>query len=260
MYSKNSSSAIINVMKRAILKAGKITIRDFGELEHLQISGKSPLSFAEVTKSKIAKILYEELLTARPNFRIIIDGKLVHDTESELLFDLEILDGIDNFIHSLTFFTINLSLQRTEQNKTETISSLIYAPILDELYIAEKNSGARVDKASDSLSKNSRLRVSSRKKLDEALIILGLSKEQKFFKPIVEILNKNNLNYRLINCNALSFCYFVSGRADLIIAENKPYNLFAKESGGFIYDLKSQNLNLTVASNEYLAKEFLSLM
>ena len=132
------SSANINVMVKACRKASKILIRDFGEIENLQVSLKGPGDFVTASDKKVEKILIEELQKARPNYSILSEeiGKISNDESFKWIIDP--IDGTANFLHGIPHFAISIGL---EHNK-EIICGIIYDPIKDEIFTAEKGNGA----------------------------------------------------------------------------------------------------------------------
>ena len=135
----NSISANLNVMIKACEKASKILIRDFGELEKLQVSKKGPRDFVTNSDVKAEKIIIEELKKARPNYSIISEENGVEkkkDTSNSWIIDP--IDGTINFLHGIPHFAISIALKSDD----EIICGLIFDPIKDEMFYAEKNNGA----------------------------------------------------------------------------------------------------------------------
>ena len=135
----NSISANLNVMIKACEKASKILIRDFGELEKLQVSKKGPRDFVTNSDVKAEKIIIEELKKARPNYSIISEENGVEknkDISNSWIIDP--IDGTINFLHGIPHFAISIALK----SDNEIICGLIFDPIKDEMFYAEKNNGA----------------------------------------------------------------------------------------------------------------------
>ena len=155
------NSANINVIVKACRKASKTLIRDFGEIEKLQVSIKGPGDFVTVSDKKVEKILIEELQTARPNYSILSEeiGEINNDVSFKWIIDP--VDGTANFLHGIPHFAISIGL---EHNK-EIICGIIYDPIKDEMFTAEKGEGSYLN--------NQRMRVSSRSKLKDCIIFTG---------------------------------------------------------------------------------------
>ena len=149
----NSISPNLNIMIKASEKASKALIRDFGEVEKLQVSIKGPTDFVSNADLKAEKIIIEELKKAKPNFSIISeeDGSEINkDKKNTWIIDP--IDGTTNFLHGVPHFAISIALK----SEDEIISGLIYDPIKDEMFYAEKNNGAFFN--------NQRIRVSKKKK------------------------------------------------------------------------------------------------
>ena len=155
------SSANINVMVKACRKAARILIRDFGEVEILLVSIKGPGDFVTLSDKKVEKILIDELQKARPNYSILSEeiGEITNDQEFKWIIDP--IDGTANFLHGIPHFAISIGL---EHNK-EIICGIIYDPIKDEMFAAEKGNGSYLN--------NSRIRVSARSKLKDCIIFTG---------------------------------------------------------------------------------------
>ena len=155
-------SANMNVMIMACEKASKSLIRDFGEIEKLQVSVKGPSDFVSSADKKVEKTLISELKKSRPNYSILSEeiGEIKSEN-SEYRWIIDPIDGTLNFLHGIPHFAISLALEK----KNEIICGVIYDPIKNEMFLAEKEKGAYVN--------NQRIRVSSRKKLKDCMIFTG---------------------------------------------------------------------------------------
>ena len=148
----NSISANLNVMIKACEKASKILIRDFGELEKLQVSKKGPKDFVTNSDIKVEKIIIEELKKARPNYSIISEESGIEKNKDiSNAWIIDPIDGTINFLHGIPHFAISIALK----SNNEIVSGLIFDPIKDEMFYAEKNKGAFYN--------NQRIRVSKKK-------------------------------------------------------------------------------------------------
>ena len=235
-----SISANLNVMIKASEKASKILIRDFGELENLQVSKKGPKDFVTNADIKAEKIIIEELKKARPNYSIISEENGVEKNKDESNFwIIDPIDGTTNFLHGVPHFAISIALQ----SNNEMVCGLIYDPIKDELFYAEKNHGAYFN--------NQRIRVSKKREIDECLFAVGKGK----YNP--------DLIYRRSGSAALDLAYVASGRFDGYFQDN--LNLWdiaagiiiVKEAGGIIneIDLSSlKNIKVLASSAEINTK------
>ena len=188
----NSISPNLNIMIKAAEKASKILIRDFGEVEKLQVSIKGPADFVTNSDKKVEKILIEELNMAKKNYSILSEeiGK-IENSDKDNFWIIDPIDGTTNFLHGVPHFAISIALR----NKNEIISGLIYDPIKNEMFYAEKDNGAFLN--------NQRIRVSSKKSLNECLFASGGKKEIK-----------SKLNIRKSGSAALDLAYVASGRFD----------------------------------------------
>ena len=149
----NSISPNLNIMIKAAEKASKILIRDFGELEKLQVSSKGPSDFVTNSDKKVEKILIEELTKSRNKFSIISEeiGE-VKNSDKDNYWIIDPIDGTSNFLHGIPHFAISIALK---SNK-EIVSGLVFDPIKNEMFYGEKNNGAYFN--------NQRIRVSKKKK------------------------------------------------------------------------------------------------
>ena len=154
-----SISANLNIMIKASEKASKALIRDFGEVEKLQVSVKGPLNFVSNADIKAEKIIIEELSKARKNYSILSeeDGSKIGKDKNNIWI-IDPIDGTTNYLHGVPHFAISIALK----SNNEIISGVIYDPIKDEMFYAEKNNGAYYN--------NQRIRVSKKKKIRRLFI------------------------------------------------------------------------------------------
>ena len=238
----NSISANLNIMIKASEKASKRLIRDFGEIEKLQVSKKGPADFVTNADIKTEKIIIDELKKAKPNYSILSEENgLEGNKDKENLWIIDPIDGTINFLHGVPHFAISIALM----SKKEIISGIIYDPIKDELFYAEKNNGAFLN--------NQRIRVSKKNNLDECL-----------FAAVSKIKIEPGLNYRNSGCAALDMAYVASGRYDGYF--QKKLNLWdiaagiilINEAGGIMDNIDlSNNKNIKViASNPDIHMKF----
>ena len=234
------NSANINVMVKACRKSAKILIRDFGEIEKLQVSVKGPGDFVTTSDKKVEKILIEELQKARPKYSILSEeiGQIKNDKEFRWIIDP--IDGTANFLHGVPHFAISIGLEKNE----EIICGIVFDQIKDEMFVAEKGNGSFLN--------NQRMRVSSRSKLKDCIVFTGgprqnakgkeLSiEEYKNFSSIVQI------PIRKMGSAALDMAYVAAGRCDGFWQRNLNYWDYAagivlvKEAGGFVTDFQGNN-------------------
>tara|TARA_B100000902_G_scaffold382464_1_gene420149 strand:- start:58 stop:798 length:741 start_codon:yes stop_codon:yes gene_type:complete len=223
----NSISANLNIMIKASEKASKVLIRDFGEIEKLQVSKKGPADFVSNADFKAEKIIIEELKKARPNYSIISEenGKEINKDKKNVWI-IDPIDGTVNFLHGVPHFAISIALK----SDNEIVSGLIFDPIKNEMFYAEKNNGAFFN--------NQRIRVSKKDKLDECLFASGGKNE-----------NNLGISLRKSGCAALDMAYVACGRYDGYFQENlNLWDLAAgiilvKEAGGIINEIDLNNIN-----------------
>jgi len=221
----NSISPNLNIMIKASQKASKALIRDFGEIEKLQVSIKGPSNFVSNADTKAEKIIIEELMKAKKNYSIISEedgSKINSDTENVWIIDP--IDGTSNFLHGIPHFAISIALK----SNNEIISGLIYDPIKDEMFYAEKNSGAFFN--------NQRIKVSKKKEIEDCLFATG-GKE----KVISDFITRKT------GSAALDMAYVAAGRYDGYFQNN--LNLWdvaagiiiVKEAGGIVNEINLSN-------------------
>ena len=234
----NSISPNLNIMIRACEKASKIIIRDFGEVENLQVAKKGPRDFVTKTDRRVEEILMEELIRAKKNYSFLTEesGKIENNDKNKIWI-IDPIDGTTNFLHGIPHFAISIALQIDN----ELNSALIHDPIKNEIFFAEKNNGAYFN--------NHRVRVSKKSDLEECLF----SSDQRGIKDIFP-----NLNIRSSGCAALDLAYVASGRLDGFF-HNKIHLwdiaagiLIIQEAGGTINDFRKfdvDSIDIRAASN-----------
>ena len=237
----NSISPILNIMIKASEKASKILIRDFGELEKLQVSTKGPFNFVSNADFKAEKIIIDELKKSKKNYSIICEesGSKINEDKNNFWI-IDPIDGTNNFLHGIPHFSITIALK----SENEIVSGLVYDPIKDEMFYAEKDNGAYFN--------NQRIKVSKKRKLENCLFGTGDSgiKELKF---------KKNIKIRNFGSSALDLAYVAAGRLDgyfqksINIWDIAAGILLVKEAGGIVNNIdinKNQNLNVLASNSE----------
>jgi len=222
-----SISANLNIMIKAVEKASKSIIRDFGEVEKLQVSKKGPRDFVTKTDRHVEKILIEELSNTKKNYSFITEETgTIKNKDKENIWIIDPIDGTTNFLHGIPHFAICIA----HQSKNEILSGLIFDPIKDEMFFAEKDKGAFLN--------NQRLRVSKKNSLDECL-----------FSSNHEGLKFSDLNMRCSGSAALDLAYVASGRLDGFF-QNKinlwdvaAGALLIKEAGGIVNNIDKFHIN-----------------
>ena len=250
-------------MVKACRKAAKTIIRDFGEIENLQVSLKGPGDFVTNCDKKVEKILIGELQKARPNYSILSEeiGKISIDESFKWIIDP--LVGTENFIHGIPHFAISIGLEHDK----EIICGIIYDPIKDEMFVAEKDNGAYVN--------NKRMRVSSRSKLKDCIIFTGGPRQNPKDKELFFVEYKNfssivKTPIRKMGSASLDIAYVAAGRCDGFWQRNLNYWDYAagiilvKESGGFVTDFNGENRyieNKTIlVTNSKIDKEMIEVL
>ena len=188
----NSISPNLNLMIKACEKASKILIRDFGEIEKLQVSKKGPSDFVTNSDLNTEKIIIDELTKRRPDYSIISEENgIKKNKDTKNTFIIDPIDGTINFLHGIPHFATTIALK----HENEIISGLIFDPIKDEMFYAEKNNGAYLN--------NKRIRVSKRNNMQECL-----------FATSGEVEKKIEFSYRKSGSAALDMAYIACGRYD----------------------------------------------
>jgi myo-inositol-1(or 4)-monophosphatase len=158
-------SALLNIMVTAALKAGRSLTKDFGEVENLQVSVKGPADFVTNADKAAEKIIHAELSKARPTYGFLMEeGGEIKGSDGQHRWIIDPLDGTTNFLHGIPLFCVAIALQRGD----EIVASVIYNPISEELFVAEKGGGAWLDE-------RHRLRVANRKHLADCVIVTGIN-------------------------------------------------------------------------------------
>jgi myo-inositol-1(or 4)-monophosphatase len=255
-------SANLNIMEKACKKASKLLIRDFGEVEKLQVSKKGPGDFVTNSDKRTEKIIINELSLARPDYSFLAEESGASGKSTEFKWIIDPIDGTTNFLHGVPYFAISIGL---EKNK-EIICGMIFNPITNEMFYAEKGKGAYLN--------NSRIRVSSRKNIDECVLLTGgpiLSYKNKeiFFKEY-ESVSRKVAATRKFGSSALDLAYLASGRCDAVWERNLNYwdiaagIIIVKEAGGTVTDFKGgdkyiEDRNL-LATNSKIDKDLIALL
>jgi myo-inositol-1(or 4)-monophosphatase len=255
-------SANLNIMEKACKKASKLLIRDFGEVEKLQVSKKGPGDFVTNSDKRTEKIIINELSLARPDYSFLAEESGASGKSTEFKWIIDPIDGTTNFLHGVPYFAISIGL---EKNK-EIICGMIFNPITNEMFYAEKGKGAYLN--------NSRIRVSSRKNIDECVLLTGgpiLSYKNKeiFFKEY-ESVSRKVAATRKFGSSALDLAYLASGRCDGVWERNLNYwdiaagIIIVKEAGGAVTDFKGgdkyiEDRNL-LATNSKIDKDLIALL
>lgn len=250
-------SGLIRVMEKAARKAGQRLRRDFGEIEHLQVSRKGPADFVSKADRAAERTLWEELKAARPDWGFLLEESgWIPGEEGKPRFIIDPLDGTSNFLHGIPHFAISIAVQEPTLDGRgwgEVTAALVYQPITDESFWAEKTRGAWLQDA--------RLRVSSRRHLDEALIATGIPfaghGDFAEWAKIFAAIGPNVAGIRRFGSAALDLAWVAAGRYDgfwetgLKAWDSAAGCLLVREAGGFVSNFKGQSE--TICADEVLA-------
>ncbi len=225
----NSISANLNLMIKACEKASKVIIRDFGELENLQVSKKGPKDFVTKTDKRVEKILIEELTKSKKNYSFITEetGKILNKNK-DVYWIIDPIDGTTNFLHGMPHFAISVALQF----EGEIIIGLILDPIKNEIFYAEKNNGSFIN--------NNRVRVSKKSNLDDCLFASNNDGVKSVYPK---------LNLRNTGCAALDLAYVGCGRLDgyfhnkINLWDIAAGKIIIEEAGGKVNDINKFEIN-----------------
>jgi myo-inositol-1(or 4)-monophosphatase len=259
-------SPALNVMTSAARKAGRKLIRDFGEVENLQISLKGPADFVSVADRRTERILIEELQKARPGYPILSEeAGLVDGPDKSHRFIVDPLDGTTNFLHGIPHFAISIALERDGQ----LVSGAIYNPIVDEMFTAERSHGAYLN--------DKRIRVAARKDLKTCLSATGIpflgrgtpEAHESFMKELRAVTDATP-GIRRFGSAALDLAWVAAGRYDAFWEHGlKPWDIAAgilmvREAQGVATDLKGGERMLQsgdiLAANDTLHPKMLKLL
>jgi myo-inositol-1(or 4)-monophosphatase len=256
-------SALLNVMIAAARKAARAIKRDFGELEKLQVSLKSPANFVTATDRRAEETIYAELTKARPGYSFLGEesGRREGNDKSHTWI-VDPLDGTTNFLHGIPHFGISIALERDGA----MVAGLIYNPAMDEMFIAEKGKGAFLN--------DQRIRVAARTRLAEAIVACGIAHhghgDVGLSRKEIGAVQEHVAGVRRFGAAALDLAWIAAGRFDGYWERTlKPWDVAAgmvlvREAGGFVTDCDGQDGILSkghvVAGNESIHKGLLSLL
>ncbi len=257
------NSPQINLIIKTCMKASRSLIRDFGEIENLQVSTKGPGDFVTSADKRTEKILIEEIQKAHPEHGIITEETgIINKSNVEKKWIIDPIDGTMNFLNGIPQFAISIAYEE----KGKIICGVIFNPILNEMFVAEKGNGAYLN--------NSRIRVSNKKKIKDALLVTGGPKgnskiKNKIFSEYINVSN-NVSNVRKFGSAALDMAYVACGRFDGYWQRELNYwdiaagIIILKEAGGFINFFDEDNNNPLkkniIASNSNIHNELLDLI
>jgi len=237
----NLISANLNIMIKASEKASKLLIRDFGEIEKLQVSKKGPADFVSNADIKAEKIIIEELKKAKPNYSILSEENGYDEQKDKKnTWIIDPIDGTINFLHGIPHFAISIALKSND----EIISGLIFDPIKNEMFYAEKNNGAFLN--------NHRIKVSKKNQINDCLFATGGKTN-----------NEPDVSYRKSGCAALDMAYVACGRYDgyfqndLNLWDIAAGIILVKEAGGLLEEIdmaQTKKLKIVVSTPDINSK------
>jgi myo-inositol-1(or 4)-monophosphatase len=253
-------TGLIRVMERAARKAGGRLRRDFGEVEHLQVSRKGPADFVSKADRQAERTLWDELRAARPDWGFLMEeGGEIAGEDGKPRFVIDPLDGTSNFIHGIPHFAISIAVQEPKLDGSgwgEVVAGVVYQPITDETFWAEKSRGAWLQDA--------RLRVSGRRIMTEALIATGIPYhghgDFDEWTRVLSAVGPQVAGIRRFGSAALDLAWVAAGRydgfweSDLAPWDTAAGCLLVREAGGFVSDYRGRSLPIcdrqVVAGND----------
>ena len=256
-------SALINVMVKAALRAGRSLKRDLGEVENLQVSLKGPANFVSAADKRAEDILCTDLLKARPGYGFIgEEGGAREGTDGTNTWIVDPLDGTTNFLHGIPQFAISIALQR----EGVIVAGVVYNPANDELYVAERGKGAFLN--------DHRLRVAGRKRLDECVIACGLPHigrgDHELSRAEMEQLQPKVAGLRRFGAASLDMAFVAAGRLDGYWERNlKPWDIAAglilvREAGGHVTGIEGGDTALAtgnvICGNDFVQRELVKIL
>ena len=257
-------SALLNIMVTAALKAGRSLKKDFGEVENLQVSVKGPADFVTNADKAAEKIVHAELSKARPTYGFLMEeGGEIKGSDGQHRWIIDPLDGTTNFLHGVPLFAVAIALQRGD----EIVASVIYNPVTEELFVAEKGGGAWLDD-------KKRLRVAGRKHLADALVVTGINSRARP-SDLLQLRQMMQINpaisgMRRTGSASTDLAWLAAGRFDayweagLAPWDVAPGWLLLREAGGTISDYAGAPGHIwngqVVAGNESIQGQLLKLI
>ncbi len=240
-------SGLIRVIEKAARKAGQRLRRDFGEVEHLQVSRKGPADFVSKADQASERTIYDELLAARPGWGFVLEeGGVIEGDPDKPRWIVDPLDGTSNFLHGIPHFAISIAAQEPRLDGKgwgDVIAGIVYQPITDESFWAEKNRGAWLH--------DRRLRVSGRRRLDESLIATGIpfagAGDAAEWSAIYAALAPQVAGIRRFGSAALDLAWVAAGRYEafwergLQSWDTAAGCLLVREAGGFVTDYRGRS-------------------
>jgi myo-inositol-1(or 4)-monophosphatase len=250
-------------MIAAARKAGRSLKRDFGEVEHLQVSMKGPANFVTAADHRAEEILRTELAKARPGYGFLgEEGGREEGTDKSHCWIVDPLDGTTNFLHGIPQFAISIGLERDDA----MVAGVIYNPANEELFVAERGKGAFLNEQ--------RLRVANRRRLNEAVLACGLPHLGRgnlaLFRKEFGAVQEHVAGLRRFGAAALDLAWVAAGRLDAFWERDlSPWDMAAgmvivREAGGYVSDMDGGDAifakKQVIAGNEFMHKELLAML
>jgi len=256
-------SPLLNVMHQAVRKASRGLVRDFGEVEKLQVSRKGPGDFVSLADKKAEEVLKESLAQARPKFGFLCEeSQPIVGEDPERRWIIDPLDGTTNFLHGIPFFAVSVALEE----KGQITAAVVALPALDEVFHAEKGQGAYLN--------NQRIRVSGRRNIEDALLATGIphmgrSHSAEFMSDLAYFSPRVS-GIRRFGAAAMDLAYVAAGRCDGFWERGlAPWDiaggiLLVKEAGGYISTTDGQANPMEsgdiLATNDHLQGKILRML
>ncbi len=256
-------SAIINVMLKAVRKASRSLVRDFGEVENLQVSIKGPGDFVSAADKRAEQIIYETLAQARPGYGFLMEESgSIEGTDTTHRWIVDPLDGTTNFLHGIPIFAIAIALERDGILR----AALIYDPIADALFVAERGKGAYLN--------DRRIRVAARRRSHDCVIATGIphigrGDHGEYLRQLERVMG-HFAGVRRCGSAALDLAWTAAGRFDAYWERGlAPWDmaagiLIAREAGGIVTDDQGNDAMLSegsvVCANEHIHPQLLDLI
>src|SRR5260221_7969128 len=229
-------SALLNVMIAAARKAGRSLKRDFGEVEHLQVSLKGPANFVSAADHRAEEILRAELTKARPGYGFLgEEGGRQDGADKSHCWIVDPLDGTTNFLHGIPQFAVSIGLERDNV----IVAGVIYNPANEELFMAERGKGAFLN--------DQRLRVANRRRMSDAVVACGMPHfgrgDLALFRSEIAAVQERVAGLRRFGAAALDLAWVAAGRfdafweRDLSAWDMAAGMLLVREAGGLATDL-----------------------
>ncbi len=253
-------SALINVMTAAARKAGRGLTRDFGEVENLQVSQKGPADFVSNADRRAEQVLQRELERVRPGYSFLMEESgAISGSDPQHRWIIDPLDGTTNYLHAIPLFSISIALERDG----ELVAGVIYNPVSDELFSAERGKGAFLN--------DRRIRVAARRRLEDCVVTLGIPHrgrgDHEYAIAIQRAVMARAHGIRRTGSAALDLAWVAAGRFDgffetgLSAWDVAAGIVIVREAGGYVTDTRNRDLSLTsgevVAANPEVHHELI---